>query len=302
MQGPPSTPPWDDVRIFLALCRARTVGGAARALGVDASTVSRRLAALEDELASTLFERGRGGIAPTDAARELMPLAEQMEAAMLRFASAADGLERDVSGLVRITCPADLAEVVLVPLLPALLRAHPRLRVDVSAGESLLDLARREADLALRVVRPAQGDLVVTRVRTVRWVVAAAPKLARTLGTLRAWGDTPWIGWGERLGQAAPAQWLRAHAADREPVVCSDSLRVQLASAAAGLGVVLVPEASVAPFGLVPVALAGALRRAAAALPVDELLLVTHRALRDVPRVRVVWELLVERLRQDAPA
>ena len=66
--------PWDDVRLFLALCRARHLGGAAEALGVDASTVSRRLAAMEEVLSVTLFERGRDGIAPTEAAEELMPV------------------------------------------------------------------------------------------------------------------------------------------------------------------------------------------------------------------------------------
>ncbi len=114
--------PWDDVRLFLALCRSRTVGGAARALGVDASTVSRRLVALERALAATLFDRGRDGVTLTKAAEDLMPVAEAIEDAMARFTLAAEGLEREVSGLVRITCPPDAAEVAVVPLMPGLLR------------------------------------------------------------------------------------------------------------------------------------------------------------------------------------
>ena len=113
MQRPAAAVPWDDVRLFLALCRARTVGAAARALAVDASTVSRRLAALEEVLATTLFSRGREGIAPTVAAEGLLPVAEEMEAVMNRFARAADRLEREVSGLVRLTCPPDVAAVVV---------------------------------------------------------------------------------------------------------------------------------------------------------------------------------------------
>ncbi|HYG68111.1 MAG TPA: LysR family transcriptional regulator, partial [Anaeromyxobacteraceae bacterium] len=70
---------WDDVRLFLALCRSRTLGGAARTLGVDASTVSRRLVALERALAATLFDRGRDGVAPTEAAERLLPAAEEIE-------------------------------------------------------------------------------------------------------------------------------------------------------------------------------------------------------------------------------
>jgi DNA-binding transcriptional LysR family regulator len=100
---------WDDVRLFLALCRARTLGAAARTLGVDAATCSRRLAALEEALAATLFDRGRDGIRKTKAAEDLLPVAEEIEAGMLRFASLADGLEREAVGTVRMTCPPDAA-------------------------------------------------------------------------------------------------------------------------------------------------------------------------------------------------
>jgi len=291
---------WDDVRLFLALFRSRTVGRAAKTLGVDASTVSRRLVALEEALAATLFDRGRDGITPTKAAEDLMPVAEEIEQGMLRFASAAEGLEREASGLVRITCPPDVADVVVAQLLPELLGRHPALRVDLDPGEAVLDLTRREADLALRTVRPVRGDLIVTRVLTVQWVVVASPKVARALGTLRAWTDAPWVGWGERYSRVGPARWHAKHVR-ADPVVRSDSLAMQLSVVAAGTGVALVPAPSVEHYGLVPVKIGAALRASAAEWPVDELFLVTHRALRDVPRVRVVWDLLIERL-GDRPA
>jgi DNA-binding transcriptional LysR family regulator len=298
MQGSPTPNDplhWDDVRLFLALCRAKTVGSAAAKLGVDASTVSRRLAALEEAMDASLFDRGRDGIAPTKAAEDLLPVAEEIEQAMTRFTNAAEGLEREVAGLVRVTCPDDVAEVVVVPALRELLRAHPALRVELAPGEAILDLTRREADMALRTVRPTRGDLVVKKLLSLGWVVVAAPELARELGTLRAWSDAPWVGWGERLSHVGPARWLRTHAPDVEPKIRSDSLRVQLTSVANALGVALVPEPSVEHYGLVPVKLSKALREAAAQWPVDELFLVTHRALRDVPRVRALWELLLQK-------
>ena len=288
---------WDDVRLFLALCRSRTVSEAGRALGVDSSTVSRRLAALEQVLAASLFDRGHEGISATKAAEDLLPMAEEMEAVMLRFASAAEGLEREVSGLVRIACPPDVADVVVAPLLRELFARHPALRIEITPGEAVLDLARREADLALRTVRPVQGDLVVTRLTGVRWVVVASPALAKQLGELRAWSNAPWVGWGERLSQIGPARWLATHAQGVEPIVRSDSMKVQLAVVDAGVGVTLVPEPSAQHYGLVPVKLAPTLHADAAEWPTDELFLVTHRALRDVPRVRAVWDLLLEPLR-----
>jgi DNA-binding transcriptional LysR family regulator len=287
---------WDDVRLFLALCRARTVGAAARSLSVDASTVSRRLITLERALGATLFERGRDGSTPTKAAEDLLPVAEEMEQVMARFANTADNLEREVSGLVRVTCPPDVAEVVIAPLLAELLGRHPALRVEINPGESVLDLTRREADLALRTTRPARGDLVVTRLASIRWLPAASPKLARELGALRAWGDAPWIGWGERLASIGPARFLAARLAQQEPVVRSDSLMLQLKLVTAGVGVALVPEPSIEHYGLVPLKLAAPLREAARQWPADTLYLVSHRALRDVPRVRALWDLLLERV------
>jgi DNA-binding transcriptional LysR family regulator len=297
MQGSP-TPAlasWDDVRLFLALARARTVGGAARALAVDASTVSRRLVGLEETLGATLFERSRDGIAATKATEDLLPVAEEIEQVMMRFTRAAEGLEREVAGLVRVTCPPDVAEVIVAPLLAELLARHPALRVDLEPGEAVLDLTRSEADLALRTVRPTRGDLVVTRLAHVRWILVAAPALAKKLGTLRAWTDAPWVSWGERLASIKPARWLAKHVRGTEPAVRSDSLTMQLAVVAAGVGIALVPAPSAAHYGLVPVKLGPALREAAAEWPEDELFLVTHRALRDVPRVRAVWELLLAR-------
>ena len=208
---------WDDVRLFLALCRAQTVGEAGRALGVDSSTVSRRLTALETALSVTLFDRSHEGISPTKAAEDLLAVAEEMEAVMLRFAHAADGLEREVSGLVRIACPPDVGNVVIAPLLRELFALHPALRVEIVPGEAVIDLTRREADLALRTVRPAQGDLVVTRLASVRWVLVASAELARELRTLRSWQDAPWIGWGARLSQIGPAKWLESHAKEVDP-------------------------------------------------------------------------------------
>ncbi len=287
---------WDDVRLFLALCRSRTVGEAAAKIAVDPSTVSRRLATLEQAMGVTLFDRGRDGIAKTKAAEDLMTVAEETEAVIARFANAADGLEREVSGLVRIACPPDVADAVVVPVLGDLLTRHPALRVALEVGEAVVDLSRREADLALRTVRPVRGDLVVTRLARVTWVLAGSAVLARKLGKLRSWSDAPWIGWGERLAQIGPSRWLAEHAREVDPVVRSDSLMVQISVLKAGVGVALIPSPSVAHYGLTPITIGPALRESALEWPQNELFLVSHRALRDVPRVRVVWERLVAQL------
>ncbi|MCA9622995.1 MAG: LysR family transcriptional regulator [Myxococcales bacterium] len=285
--------PWDDVRLFLALCRARRLGDAARTLGIDTSTVSRRLSALEDAVGARLFDRGREGVAPTALGEKLRPAAEEVEERVAQFARVVDGFERDVEGTVTMTCPPDIAEVLIVPLLHELFARHPKLRLDLQPSEAVLDLTRREADLAIRVVRPTSGDLLVTKLGEVTWRAAGSEALVAELGALRQWEDTPWIGWGERFAMATCARWLAERAPSVEPRLRSDSMVTQLAACRAGLGAALLPEPSLPHFGLVPLRLGRRLRTAASPWPVDEVFLVTHRALREVPRVRVVREALV---------
>jgi len=293
---PPTEPlHWEDIRLFLALCRASTLGEAAARLRVDASTASRRLVQLEERLAVTLFDRGRNGIALTKAAEDLLPLAEEIDALTNRFANAADALEREVSGVVRITCSPDVAQVMVAPLLPRLFERYPNLRVALEPSESVLDLTRREADLALRTVRPTRGDLIVKRVATVRWQLVGTPALVRELGTLRAFGDARWVSWGERFAGIPAARWVKARIQGAEPALRSDSLSAQLAAIGAGAGIGLLPEPSAKHYGLVPVKLSAALREAVSEWPSDDLFLVTHRALREVPRVRAIWDLLEKR-------
>lgn len=138
----------------------------------------------------------------------------------------------------------------------------------------------------------------MTRLTSARWIAAATPEVAASLGALASWNDAPWIGWGERYAGLPTARWLAEHAAGVEPVLLSDRLTTQIAAVRAGLGIALLPSPSLPYYGLVPVALAEPLAAAAAAWPVDDLFLVTHNALRDVPRVRVVWDGLVELFRR----
>lgn len=284
---------WDDVRLFLALYRARTVGEAARTLGVDTSTVSRRLVSLERTLVSTLFERGRDGARATQAAEDLLPSAELVEHSIQQFARAADGLERAVEGLVRITCPPDVSQVVLLPVMQDIFQEHPNLQIELEPGESVRDLTRREADIALRIVRPGRGDLVFKKVFDVIWQVAGAPELVERIGPIKAWDTVPWLGFGEQLEQIPAAQWRAQRAGKVAPRLRSDSFATQLQAAAAGIGVGIFPALTAEHYGLEPVQVSDKLKDDLQTLPNDDLYLVTHRALRSVPRIQVVWDRLV---------
>lgn len=280
---------WDDVRLFLVLYRARTMTEAAARLGVNASTASRRLVQLEEALDMALFERGRNGLRPTPAADNLLPTAEIAEQGVHEFASVADSLERDVAGVVRMTCPSDVADVIVLPILQRLFKRHPELRVALDPGEAMVDLNRHEADLALRVVRPTRGDLVVKHLLSVEWQPATSAALAARLRPVRNLSELPWIGWGERLRNTPASRWLEEHAC-ADPVLRTDSLNTHIAAAKAGLGVALVPAPSVEHYRLTALPLP----RSTPSVPRDDLFLLTHRTLRSVPRIRVVWDAIME--------
>ena len=137
---------WDHFRYFLELARAGTLAGAARRLGVEHTTVSRRLQALEKQVGSALFAREAGGHRLTEAGRQLMPKVEAMETAFLAVESAAPGVRQGLHGLVRIGTTEGFGNLILAPQLARFALGHPGLVVDLLALPRLVHLSRREAD------------------------------------------------------------------------------------------------------------------------------------------------------------
>lgn len=158
---------WDDLRHFLAVARAGSLAGAGRALRVDATTVGRRIAQLEASLQVTLFVRRRDRWTLTPAGEHALPLAERAEAATLDVARVAAAATTP-AGRVRLTTLDEVAARVIIPLLPEFYEQYPGIRLDLLCTSKRLDLARGEADLALRVGRPREPELVARRVAVVR--------------------------------------------------------------------------------------------------------------------------------------
>ncbi|WP_175688943.1 LysR family transcriptional regulator [Burkholderia anthina] len=152
---------WDDVRIFLAAHRAGTLRGAAEQLGIDQTTVGRRLGAFERTLGSRLFLRTTGGLVLTDSGRQVLDTAEGMERLAVSFERRSEGADARVAGEVRVTTTDALAIDFVVPAIERLQQRHPDVRVLLSTTTRVLDLARREADIAVRTTRPDAPDLIV---------------------------------------------------------------------------------------------------------------------------------------------
>ncbi|MEZ4301607.1 MAG: LysR substrate-binding domain-containing protein [Polyangiaceae bacterium] len=181
--------------------------------------------------------------------------------------------------------------------LPELSRRYPGLRIELDISSELADLNRREADVALRLVRPSGGDLVVTRLMTLAPTVLASPEVAKRVGAPRDLTELQWIGWPAGDENNAFSGWLSRHAPGVEPVLRTPSIEAQIVAAEAGLGVALLPDLYKDLRRLAEVPLTGPLAEAAAHLPKIPVWLVGHRALREVPRIKVVWEHILDAAR-----
>jgi DNA-binding transcriptional LysR family regulator len=282
---------WEDVRYFLSAARTRSFSGAARALGSDQSTVSRRIAALEAALGQRLFERGPRALAPTALGVALIEPAEQVERAMLSVADAARATERRVEGRVRIALTEGLAQHVVVPVvLPALLARHPGLSIELLTSDVAVDLARHEADVAIRFFRTPKGPLVGRRIARLPLAVLVARSKVRALRG-RAPTELPWIRYVHPSFVPLETSWLEALGVTRAHLSCT-SVETQLAAVRAGLGVAVATRAFLRAMPdlceLPGLALPDA--------PALELFVATRAAIRKVPRVAAVYDALVEEL------
>jgi DNA-binding transcriptional LysR family regulator len=286
---------WDDVRVFLAAYRSRSFGAASATVGLDVSTTSRRIAALEDSLGQVLFERTRQGLVATRAAELMLPCAETMEGAHAKLIRDLSNVESVAAGTVKLSVAPGFAELFVAPLLPALRAKYPQITIELDAVVRVTDLVRHEADLALRSVPPKGADLVVTKLAKTNWIAAGSRGLVAKLGRLASWRDAPWLNWGKEMAHFHAARWIAEHASD-VPLQTAHYAS-QVAAAEVGLGLILLPDVYLHVCDLVPARYAPSLAPSTTTWPSDELWLVGHRALRDVPRVSAVWNFLAEAFR-----
>lgn len=173
---------WNDVRIFLAVARGGSFGEAARALGVSHPTVGRRIKVLEDEARQPLFRRTKDGLVLTDAGDTVRALAESMEDSALSMERRLTGNDQRLEGILRISSADWFAGYVLAPVLVELTRRHPAVVPEVIASHRLLDLSRREADVAFRIVPFSEPDIVQRRLMRISYGVYGSMATAQALG------------------------------------------------------------------------------------------------------------------------
>jgi DNA-binding transcriptional LysR family regulator len=231
---------WDDVRFFLAASREGSLSGAARALSVDHVTVGRRIAALEERLGAKLLTRTPDGLAATSAGQAILQQCEAMETSAFDIERLVAGHDSQYGGRIRVTTTEVLATHVIVPELAALRERYPQLQVEILTGIRLLDIARREAEIAVRPVRPTAPSLVCRKLGEFGFALYASREYLSRHGTpargrglrghfLISYIGTPSSGFGPLF--------MNESVEGAKIALRSNDKTVQASGAAAGLGI-----------------------------------------------------------------
>lgn len=278
---------WDDARVFLAVARKGSLMAAANALGSGVATVSRRIERLERALAVPLFVRHQTGYRLTDEGTALLPKAEALEHAAQNFENQAEH-QAEVSGPVRLATAENLANPIIMPSLPALLKKHPNLELEIATDVASVNLHRRDADLALRMVKPERGNVTLRRLATLGFGLYGAHRYLAGRPNPQAGPEDhdAYIAWSEAQSHLPAAQWIERKRRSRPAAVTTTTLSAQLHAASAGLGLAVLPHFLAREAGLIELP---------QELGVDQTIwLVIHSDLTQSRRVRAVADHLCD--------
>ena len=285
---------WNDLRFFLAVARGGSTLAASRALRVSQTTVARRIAALEAAVRLTLFEKRQAGYALTPAGIDLLAPAEAVEAAALRFDSAAAAGARDLSGAVRLTAEEIFSVTLFGPLLRELHELHPEIVIELDSGQALRDLGAGEADIALRsTVGDQPAGVVGRRICDDDWTLYCSRDYAERHGVPASIDDLrshALIGGGGGNLWRHYQAWLRQLGLEEQVAMHHASSTGLLSGVRSGFGI-----------AVLPCVVADGDPDLIRCLPPRPghgrtLWLLTHERVRHAPRVRTVIDFLYERL------
>ena len=292
---PVATMDWNDLRYFLAIARAGTLVRAGKELGVEHTTVARRLSALETALGCKLFARGPEGLSLTEAGKQVLPSAEAIAAHVNDIVRRVTGGDAKVEGLVRLTIPESINSYI-VQLLTRLRQQYPGLSFDVLTDNRALDLRRGEADLAVRFRDVQDPDLLVRKVGTAGWSIYAVPAYLERKGPLLAPENLQGhdiIGFAPSLAAVVGQRWIDAHGSGATVVMRANNLNAALDAAVAGAGLALLPC-------FMGDHAAGLQRLTPRTVGARDISLVVHPDLARVGRVRATMDFLIDPFVRDA--
>lgn len=280
---------WDDARVFLAITRTGSLSGAAASLGAGLATVSRQIERLEAALGLTLFSRHQNGYRLTDDGAALLERAETLEQAAEAFTEGS-AAQAGIAGRVRLATAETLANHIIIPALPKLTNQYPDLTLEVVTDVPAVNLHRRDADLAVRLVKPERGNVTIRRLGTLGFGLYASRVYAEHRRDDARLEADHFITWCETYGHLPAARWVERALRGRAPALATTTLSAQLAAAISGVGLAVLPHFLGRQSDLVCLQ---------SDLGIDqEIWLAVHTDLAQSRRVRVVADFLASLIRE----
>jgi DNA-binding transcriptional LysR family regulator len=228
---------WEDLRYFVAFSQEQSLAKAARQLKVDHATVARRIASLEQSLELKLVDRRPRAYVLTAEGERVAERGRLMQAESFAVERMSVAGQELISGAVVISAPPSMSNSVIAPNLGKLRVQHPAVHIRLIPDTRNVSLIRREADIAVRLSRPTEADLVVRKIGVVPFALYASPAYLAS--------HTPdayeFIGYDDSMDGSVQKEWLDAQAGSRPVVLSSNSLDVQLSAARAGVGLAALP-------------------------------------------------------------
>ncbi|CAN5408978.1 LysR family transcriptional regulator [soil metagenome] len=287
---------WDDLRIFLAVARAGSFVASSRGLGLNHTTLARRLTALEASLGTRLLDRSPRGVQPTKAGLDLIAHAERIEEEVLSAGRRVEKQDDAVSGVVRLATPEAFGTYFIAPRAHLLHRQHPQVELELAPESRAVNLSKREADIAISLNRPESGRFQAARLVDYRIGLYASENLLARVGpmdSLAALRGQPFISYIEEMIDLPELRNLDLSLAKR-CVFRSSSVAAQMEAVASGLGFGLLHCFAVSPHMRVVRVLPQAVE------VVRSYWMVLHADLARVPRIRSVADFVAERVRAEA--
>ena len=210
---------WNDLRYFVAVAREGSTLAAAKALGVSQPTVQRRLAALEKQIGCELTEPRPTGYCLTELGRELLPFAQRVEQEALSFCRQLSTRDASLSGTIRVTCPENDLPRLLGPIFDRFQTQHPGVRLEFLVTDRALDLAKGEADIALRGGRPKDSSLIGRKLADALWLLYASRTYVGRCGPPKKLADFEKhsiVIYTGALSDLGPGRWLRSFASSAQ--------------------------------------------------------------------------------------
>ena len=280
---------WDGFRYFTTAAEVGSLSAAAKILDSNQSTVGRHIDALESALGIKLFQRSVKGLSLTEEGQAIYEQSQHIQNSIIKIQRVVQGGEATASGTVRLSLPEGLGQEVLIPALDKFYQQYPKVKLVFNVSATTANLTQGEADVAVRLFRPEESDLVIKYLGEMKLGLYASKNYKKNYGLPKQLRDIrkhKVITYGDQLSILPENQWLLNHSAEGLRILCSDSTVTRYKATVSGVGLSVQPEV----LGRTNKNLIRMFK--SVKLPAHKVWLVYHKDVRHMSRIRAVVDFI----------